>query len=103
MNQSSAEFPIAQVIEACEEVQDFYHDEAVKAWEGSEKVRQENAQYDGVEEYAVAMATEKGPTKLHALCLYAQLCGETKVRLTADDFWSISGAFRRSRRPQKAD
>ena len=94
MDDSSVELPILKVIKACEEVQDFFHAEALKLWQDSPKIRADNAEHEDAAAFASANAFVKGPTKLLELCCAARDCGETKVRISAADFWPIHAAFR---------
>lgn len=94
MDESSAEFPLDAVIAACEVVFEFFHEEATKLWKSSSRIREEFADYESEIGYSAAMSLEKGPSKLYQLCLAAKASGETKVRVSAADFWSIMSAYK---------
>lgn len=97
MDDSSAELPIDQVIVACEKLSEEIRNYAIKEWNRFPPEKKQEwwaLGYEGdAEEYGSTMASEKGPTNLYQLCLAAQECGATLVRVSAKDFAAIWYCF----------
>jgi len=92
---ASAELPVERVIAACEAMFDALRADAKQEWDRhpqNQGIWQ--AEYDSKDGWLAAMVAEKGPLKLHLLCLAARDCGTPNVWLGAEDFWKIAPFYK---------
>jgi len=91
---ASAELPLAGVIAACQAAFDAIRADAEQEW--TRHAHSQGiwlAEYGSKETWIDAMVAEKGPVKLHRLCVAAQAAGQTCARLGAEDFWKIASYY----------